>query len=92
MTKVLRAISVFSVIALFVLTLSMTGCSKHPNEEQLKVLEDTKAAALEAEQKLSDCQANQTELESKVSATEQTLQEVQEEKRVVMERLEAMEN
>ncbi len=92
MTKFLRAISVIAVIALFVLSLTMTGCSRHPNEEQLQVLEDTKAAALEAEQKLSDCQENHSELESKLAATQQELEEVKEEKELVVQRLEAMEN
>ena len=50
-SKIKWMILVASVSALFVMS---TGCSSHPNEEQIRVMEEARSAALAAEQKLAD--------------------------------------
>lgn len=92
MSKAIRAIGAGMLVALFLFSLTITGCSKHPNEEQLQLLEETKTAALAAEQKLADCESNKAELTAKVAEKKQELADVKQEKIDVSKRLAAMGN
>ncbi len=63
------------------------GCSSGPNEQQLRQLEETKAAAAAAEQKLSDCQSEKSSLESQLAAKQRELKAAQDEFEAVKRRL-----
>jgi hypothetical protein len=92
MSKAIRAVGVATLVVLFVFSLAMMGCGGGPNEEQLQLLEETKASALEAEQKLADCEENKAELSDNVAELEKELADVKQEKADVSKRLAAMGN
>ena len=77
---VLAAIMVIGLLA---------ACSSSPDEEQVKMLEETKSAALSAEQTLADKKQEASDLEAKCEAKKQELAKVQKEKEMVLQKLEA---
>jgi len=90
MQKALRACILLSAIAMLTLSFLLVGCAGGPNENQLQVLEETKAAALAAEEKLADCQSEKRELESQLADAKQKVERMNQEKADVLKRLEAM--
>ena len=88
MRKSLRAISVLAAVVLYVFV--MAGCGGGPNENQLKMLEETKAAALAAESAQADCESNKAKLESELAAAKDKLEKMKQEKVDVENRLSAM--
>jgi septal ring factor EnvC (AmiA/AmiB activator) len=80
-------------VKLFVAAIMVVGllaaCSSSPDEEQIKMLEETKSAALAAEQTLADKKQEASDLEAKCQAKKQELEKVQKEKTMVMQKLEA---
>lgn len=85
MRKAIRGVLVLTAVAL--LFSVMTGCSKHPNEEQLSALEETNQAALSAERQLETLQAEKANLEQQLAEKKQQLEECETEKRLVSQRL-----
>ena len=65
MRKMLRTLIVFASIACLVLTFALSGCTKHPNEEQLNTLEETQKAALAAEDELAQKQQEKASSQSR---------------------------
>ena len=63
------------------------GCTKHPNEDQIRVMEETRQAALSAEQKLKDLQDKQREVQNKLSQAENELQDCNAKSAATAERL-----
>jgi hypothetical protein len=91
MQKMLRAfIALFFLTTLASTLMMITGCSRGPNEEQLQMLEETKTAALAAEEANADCQKDLADAESQLAEQKQKLAEMQKEKEAVGKRLEAM--
>jgi|Deesub1362B_J571_1020462.scaffolds.fasta_scaffold05504_5 outer membrane murein-binding lipoprotein Lpp len=88
MSKMMRWLSAVLAGLFLVGTLVMTGCTRYANEEQLKQLEDTKNAALSAEQKVKDLEAQKANLEKELAAKKAELEKVKQEKATVKERLE----
>ena len=89
MRKALRTLVVVSA-AMHIIILALSGCTRYANEQQLQALEETKAAAMSAEEALDDCKSETQELESQLSEAKQALEDMQEEKEAVSERLAAM--
>jgi hypothetical protein len=79
-----------AVFFVLMVSLVIVGCSRGPNEKQLKALEDTKAAALSAEQKSSDCNSEKAQVEKQLAEQKQKLESMKQEKAVVVKRLAAM--
>lgn len=79
-----------AVFIVIMVSLVIVGCSQKPNEKQLKALEDTKAAALSAEQKASDCNSEKAKIEKQLAEQKQKLEAMKQEKAVVEKRLAAM--
>ena len=77
------------VVALVMIAGLLAACSSHPDEEQVKMLEETKAAALAAEQTLADKKQEASDLEAKCQAKKQELAKVQKEKETVLQKLAA---
>lgn len=89
MRKALRTLVVVSA-AMLIIILALSGCTRYANEQQLQALEETKAAAMSAEEALDDCKSETQELESQLSEAKQALEDMQEEKEAVSKRLAAM--
>lgn len=75
------------VMAILVLAF-FVACTSHPDEEQIKALEETKAAALAAEKTLADKKQERKDLESQLAAKKSELAKVKAEKEKVMQKLE----
>ena len=66
----------------------LASCASHPDEEQIKALEETKTAALSAEQALATKKQERSDLEAKLEAKKAELEKVKKEKELVLQRLE----
>ncbi len=63
--------------------LSLSSCKWKPSEEQIKTLEETKAAALSAEETLQKKKAERQEWEKKVAAKKAELEKLKKDKESV---------
>jgi chromosome segregation ATPase len=78
----------WGLVAGFALSLSIaTGCTKHPSEGQLRALEETKQAALSAEQTLEQKKREKSDLERQLEQKKRELQKAKDEKEAVKRRL-----
>lgn len=77
-------ILVASVSAFFVMS---TGCSRHPNEEQIRVMEEVRSAALAAEQKLADKRQECNDLENQLAQKKKELDAAKQEREDIKQRL-----
>lgn len=80
MRKTLKMVVVFASIACLLWTFLFFGCTKHPSQEQLNVLEETKKAALSAEEQLAKKQQDKADLQSELAEKKQKLEETKSEK------------
>ncbi len=71
----------------FTLSLASVGCTRRPNEEQLRVLEETKQAALSAEQTVEQKRREKADLERQLEQKKRELQKAKDEKEAVKRRL-----
>ena len=67
--KSIKKIASMILAGVFALSL-VAGCSSNPSEEEIKTMEEAKAAALSAEGTLQDTQKTRKDLESQVRAKE----------------------
>jgi septal ring factor EnvC (AmiA/AmiB activator) len=67
----------------------VASCASHPDEEQVRALEETKEAALSAEKTLADKKRERSDLESKIATKKAELEKVKAEKAKVLQKLEA---
>lgn len=86
MKLLLNSLRVFLSIGL--LAGLLVSCASHPDEDQIKALEETKAAALSAEQALVQKNQESSDLEAKLEAKKVELEKVKKEKELVLQRLE----
>jgi outer membrane murein-binding lipoprotein Lpp len=80
----------FFIILTLVLSLGMvlvTGCTRHPNEEQQNVLEETIRAAKAAQAELDETVKERKQLESEVNQWKSKLEAAKKEKAAVEQRL-----
>ena len=80
MARSVRILTVGMFCLIFVVSLLLSGCTRYANEEQLNTLEETKAAALAAEEEVAAKEAEKAELEVKLVEKQEELKKVQEEK------------
>ncbi len=73
---------VFSLSLLF-----STGCSRHPNPEQISKMEEARKACLAAEQKLNEIVKTREGLEKELAAKQKELKDLQKEKEMIQQRL-----
>ncbi|RMD95086.1 MAG: hypothetical protein D6814_13745 [Calditrichaeota bacterium] len=71
----------------FAASLAAVGCTKHPNEQQLRVLEETKQAATSAEQTVEQKKREKADLERQLEQKKRELQKAKDEKEAVKRRL-----
>ncbi len=62
------------------LLLAFSSCKSRPNEEQRMKMEETRSAALSAEQKLEEVRQQRSEAESKVASKKSQLDKVKSDK------------
>ena len=86
MKLLLNSLKVFLAIGL--LAGLLASCASHPDEDQIKALEETKAAALSAEQAVAQKKQESSDLEAKLEAKKAELEKVKKEKELVLQRLE----
>jgi septal ring factor EnvC (AmiA/AmiB activator) len=80
MSKIKKLVSI-GLLGIFSFSLlTATGCSRHPNEEQIQAMEEARSACLAAEQKLSDVQKERAGLESQLQAKKAELDRATKEK------------
>jgi septal ring factor EnvC (AmiA/AmiB activator) len=90
MRKTMMVIAVLSAVVMLLFSFMMTGCSKHPNEEQLRQLEETKQAAMASEESQAACASEKAELEKQLAESKQKLENMKQEKESVSNRLSEM--
>lgn len=90
MRKLSKTIIVIVSVAGLVLSLSIGGCTKHPNEQQLQALEEQRKAALASEEQLAKCQQQNADLKRELTEKKQKLEDAKSEKDVVTKRLSDM--
>ena len=82
--------AVVVLMAALLLVVLGTGCTKYASEEDLQNLESQKQAALSAEKKVEQLQAEKSDLEKTVAQKQSELQKVEAEKATVAERHQMM--
>lgn len=85
----MNKLKVLLVILFGVATISVTSCGWKPSDQEIKQLEETKAAALSAEKTLADKKTERQELEAKVAAKKAELEKVKTDKENVQKHAEA---
>ena len=90
MTKFKKTVSLVALLAFLLGTLALTGCTKYANDDQLKVLDETKTAALAAEKKVEELKVEKANLERERDAKKAELEKVKREKATVKSRLDRM--
>ncbi len=65
-----------------------TGCTRHPNEEQIRVMEEARAAALAAEKKLDETRQECDQLDKQLQAKKAELEKAKKERELIKSRLE----
>lgn len=84
----IKKVSSFVVVGVFSLSLLFaTGCSRHPNQEQISALEEARSACLAAEQKLNDVQTQRADLERQLQNKKAELDKTMKEKQMVQQGL-----
>ena len=86
MKFLLNSLKIFLSVLLFAGFLA--SCASHPDEDQIKALEETKAAALSAEQSLAQKKQESSDLSAQLEAKKAELEKVKKEKELVLKRLE----
>ena len=88
MERLRKAFTSILLVLFAIGTLAVTSCTKHPNEEQIKMLEETKSAALAAEQTLAEKTKERQALEREVKVKEAELEKIKADKEKVKQFLE----
>ncbi len=91
MSKIMKAISFVVLLAFMLGSLTLTGCTKYANDDQLKLLNDTEAAALAAEKKIGELESEKADLERELQAKKAELDKANKEKETVKDRLSKLE-
>jgi septal ring factor EnvC (AmiA/AmiB activator) len=87
MREMLKTILVVASIAFLLGAFVFSGCTKHPNEEQLNTLEETKKAALTAEEQLAKKQQEKADFEKELAEKKQKLDQTKSEKEAISGKL-----
>jgi septal ring factor EnvC (AmiA/AmiB activator) len=87
MREMLKSYLVKGVVLCLLSCFLLIACAKHPNEEQLRALEETKKAALAAEEQLAQKRAERDNLQRQLEQKKAELQKAQSEKEAVAKRL-----
>ncbi|HGY55995.1 MAG TPA: hypothetical protein ENK44_09850 [Caldithrix abyssi] len=81
---------IVNLIIAFLFALSITSCGWKASEEEIKQLEETKAAALAAEKTFADKQAERSKLESDLKTKKDELAKLKSDRDKVLKRVAEM--
>ena len=87
MHKMLRNSILVVSVALFILSLAFTGCTRHPNDKQIAAYNEQVKATKAAEDLLQEKKQEKADLEKQLAEKQQELDNVKSEKAKVKERL-----
>jgi Tfp pilus assembly protein PilN len=87
MVRRFRSFVLLLTVCMFAGGVILTGCSRTPNEKQMKALEETQSAATAAEDKVAQLEKENAELKAKLAQKQQELKNVQAEKAEVLSRV-----
>jgi len=87
MVRRFRSFVLLLTVCMFAVGVMLTGCSRTPNEKQMKALEETKAAATAAEDKVAQLEKENVELKAKLAEKQAELKKAQDEKAQVLTRV-----
>jgi septal ring factor EnvC (AmiA/AmiB activator) len=87
MKKFLRTLTVLVSLACLILSFSITGCTRHPNEKQCQAYEEQLQAATAAEEQLQEKKQALADAETKLAAQKQALEDAKGETEKVKQRL-----
>lgn len=79
-----------SLLIAFLFALSITSCGWNASEEEIKALEETKAATLAAEKTYADKKAEREDLEKQVQAKKDELAKLNADKEKVLKKVAEM--
>ena len=85
--KLMKRFMALTLAGLFAISL-LASCASHPSEEEVKVMEESKTAALSAEQEYQAKQKESKDLENQVKAKERERDAAKRELEAVNKRLE----
>lgn len=88
MKKLKKLLHMMLVLIFGAATITITSCAWHPSEEEIKALEETKAAALSAEKTQADKKVELQDLERKLAAKKAELEKVKADKAKVQQHVE----
>ena len=87
MQKTLRTLVVLVSVSCLILSLTIAGCSRHPNEKQCQAYEEQLKAATSAEELLQEKKQTLADAETNLAEKKQALQDAKSEKDKVTQRL-----
>jgi len=87
MHKLLRVFVLIAFVATLLLSVSMTGCSRHPNEKQCQAYEEQKEAAAAAEKLVQDTNQEKAMVQEKLTKKQAELASVKSEKEKVKSKI-----
>ena len=88
MRRLKKSLHMMLVLIFGAAIITVTSCTWHPSEEEVKALEETKAAALSAEKTQADKKTERQELERKLAAKKAELEKVKADKAKVQQHVE----
>ncbi len=87
MSKLKKLLGIL-LVGLFTFSLLIaTGCTRHPNADQIKKLEEARSACLSSEQKLSEVQKQRQDLENQLAQKKSELEGLKKEKENIQQGL-----
>jgi septal ring factor EnvC (AmiA/AmiB activator) len=87
MARGIRYLAVVLLSFVFVVSLFISGCTRYANEEKLNTLDETVAAADNAEQTVADKEKEKAELEAKLAERQAELEKVKANRAEIEQRL-----
>jgi len=90
MHKVFRMFVVIASVVALILSISLTGCTRHPNEKQCQAYEEQVKATASAEEQLQQKKQEKTTVEQQLAEKKQKLEDVKSEKEKVKSKLGGM--
>ncbi|NOZ60471.1 MAG: hypothetical protein GXO74_02210 [Calditrichaeota bacterium] len=90
MRKTMRTLLVVTFIFALMLSVFLTGCTRHPNEKQCAAYEEQVKATDAAEQALQNKKEDKTQVEQQLNDAKQKLEAVKSEKSTIQSKLGGM--
>jgi len=87
MKKFWRTLTVLISVACLILSFTIAGCTRHPNEQQCQAYEEQVKAATAAEDQLQEKKQVLADAEAKLAAQKQKLEDAKSENETVKQRL-----